>query len=271
MRPFVWSRGLNTYNLTKWPRAINAESHFWASEPVVPLCTGLMGGAKSNHMATQRHSFTHAHETLSDENDQLFGESSDEYIPNSDDETDDSVEQPPLQKRRKIHANLPQRRCSNLSHPVISNIGSPQPSCSNIPDDQDFVMKTIEQVIQDNLDSSSSGEEFIDDGASDTSDSDNEGATQPSKKRKTIVDEPNFKLQKADLVPILHDFNHGNSGCQIENIPEQSSALQIFKSFITPEIVQEMQTQTKIYYDSFVSENPEKATNNYKPVDVDEM
>lgn len=108
-------------------------------------------------------------------------------------------------------------------------------------------------------------------GASDISDSDNEGATQPSKKRKTTVDEPNFKWQKADLIPILHDFDDGNSGCQIQNITEKSSALEIFESFITHEIVQEMVTQTKIYYDSFVSENSDKATKNYKPVDVDEM
>ncbi|CAH1973711.1 unnamed protein product [Acanthoscelides obtectus] len=86
-------------------------------------------------------------EVLSDENDdQPFGESSDEYVPSSDDESDDFTEKPLLLKRTNVHATLP------------------QPSCSNIPDNQDLVMETIiEQVIQNNIGSSSSDEESIDD------------------------------------------------------------------------------------------------------------
>lgn len=65
--------------------------------------------------------------------------------------------------------------------------------------------------------------------------------------KKTNADNINFKWQKRDLTPTIHDFDDTNSGCQMENITENSSPSEIFECFINHDIVQEIVTQSNIF------------------------
>ncbi|KAJ3622429.1 hypothetical protein MTP99_002938 [Tenebrio molitor] len=88
-------------------------------------------------------------DTLSDEDDNisLFGESSDEYVPSSNDEdSDDSINEAPPQKRLRLSDNQI----------------DPKPSTSRATDYiVDRVMETIEGVIQDSVASDDNVEEEI--------------------------------------------------------------------------------------------------------------
>ncbi|KAJ8940786.1 hypothetical protein NQ314_010596 [Rhamnusium bicolor] len=121
---------------------------------------------------------------------------------------------------------------------------------------------------------------FLEDGnenvANNTSDDDSENEVITQRRKKARNDNEaqetiTFKLRREDLVPILHDFNDVNSGCQIENLDPNPSALDIFESFITENIVEEILNQTNMFYNLFIQNNPDKALKNHKPPTMDEI
>lgn len=83
--------------------------------------------------------------------------------------------------------------------------------------------------------------------------------------------EANFKWKKSDLAPVIHDFDNINSGCRIQNIGENPSALDIFENFITHDIVEKIATESNSFYRWFIEKNPDESVKNYKPVVVDEL
>ena len=121
---------------------------------------------------------------------------------------------------------------------------------------------------------------FLDDDnenvANNTSDDDSENEVITQRRKKARNDNEaeetiTFKWRRVDLVPILHDFDDENSGCQIENLDPNPSALDIFESFITKDIVQEILNQTNMFYNLFIQNNPDKALKNHKSPSIDEI
>lgn len=158
-------------------------------------------------------------------------------------------------------------------HDILMNSDSEEDDILDRQEDEDDLWENVSDsevlIPEDNLNENMISE-------SDTSDDENEDSGQSRKKRKTTatVNKPNFKWEKPDpglFVPKLHNFNNEMSGCTIENITADSSILDIFHSFLTLHIVQEMVTETNNYYQLFLHNNPDAAEKNYEPVNIDEM
>ncbi|KAK9702516.1 hypothetical protein QE152_g29906 [Popillia japonica] len=87
--------------------------------------------------------------------------------------------------------------------------------------------------------------EVFDGGKSDSNDmgDDENGDSNVSipNKRHKVTYNASFKWKKQDLHPILHDFDNNNSGCNIPNMEENPSILEIFEMFITRDFVENSQ------------------------------
>lgn len=90
------------------------------------------------------------------------------------------------------------------------------------------------------------------------------------KKRRTLHDKSDFNWRKIDLQPILHDFDNVNSGCLLQSLSDDPTPLEIFENFMSLDFINEIVTQSNLYFDFLAQTNP-AIVKNHKKVTADEM
>ncbi|KAK9731746.1 hypothetical protein QE152_g13381 [Popillia japonica] len=150
-----------------------------------------------------------------------------------------------------------------IAEPMV-NDGWCNLSDSDDDDDENEVPKDHCENLSDGGKTDTDNEivenEVFDGGKSDSNDigDDENGDSNVSipNKRHKVTYNASFKWRKHDLHPILHDFDNNNSDCNIPNMEENPSILEIFGMFITRDFVENIVNETNRYYNFVYNKNP---------------